>query len=276
MQKDIISATKDFQLEEVEKLIYEESNIENSIIIDSEISSMAKTNDATYINTIENLYTQVKYDDSIELAKSFNNVLLKDLNGKTIWVNGKKFLVEENLQINQKADLPLDELNDYDPDFSKFIPNQQVDKYLYIDVILDISSIQIDQSFKISKRYKEREKLFKRIDTETDKLIKLFDEEEKVLLSIKEESRLLEKAKIFNDFIDKHEVGLKPLKTNKGKPAIKKIIFNENDLIVPNELLGELYEKGNGLYLALDKDSKIIEAKRFLKDNNIKADLVLK
>ena len=105
-------------------------------------------------------------------------------------------------------------------------------------------------------------------------MIKLFEDDEKTLNQIKSESRIVEKVKKYNAFIDNNEAGLKVLKTKKNKKSFKKVIFNENDIVVPNEIIGVLYDKNKELYFALEDEKQIKKAKEFLKEHNLEAVMV--
>ena len=84
----------------------------------------------------------------------------------------------------------------------------------------------------------------------------------------------LEKAKKYNAFIENNESGLKVLKTKKNKNAFKKVIVNENDIAVPNEIIGKLYDKNYSLYFAVEDEKQIKKAKEFLKEHNLAAVMV--
>jgi hypothetical protein len=83
------------------------------------------------------------------------------------------------------------------------------------------------------------------------------------------------KIKLFNQFIQSLKVGDDSL-LNKKDNRFKEIMINEKDIAVPNELVGELFEKENQLYLAVSSENRIPEAKEWQKNNNEKAIMVLK
>jgi len=273
-KKNIIGATEDIQQRLELKYIHKEEHVINSIVIDPSATSIARTSRFAYIKVFEEVYLQVKYDNCIEQAESFDNLTYHDLVGKSAWIDGKKTVIEENLKINKTLELPLDLYKDFEPEFEKYINNNQLGKYMTIDVVLDIQPMKIDSSYKISNRYKKREELIDTIDTNVGKLIKLFEDDEKVLNQIKSESRIVEKAKKYNAFIDNNEAGLKVLKTKKNKNPFKKAIVNENNIAVPNEIIGMLYEKNKDLYFALEDEKQIKKAKEFLKEHNMEAVMV--
>ena len=273
-KKNIIGATEDIQQRLELKYIHKEEHVINSIVIDPSATSIARTSRFAYIKVFEEVYLQVKYDNCIEQAESFDNLTYHDLVGKQAWIDGKKTVIEENLKINKTLELPLDLYKDFEPEFEKYINNNQLGKYMTIDVVLDIQPMKIDSSYKISNRYKKREELIDTIDTNVGKLIKLFEDDEKVLNQIKSESRIVEKAKKYNAFIDNNEAGLKVLKTKKNKNPFKKAIVNENNIAVPNEIIGMLYEKNKDLYFALEDEKQIKKAKEFLKEHNMEAVMV--
>ncbi|MDY0138731.1 MAG: hypothetical protein RBR50_03435, partial [Candidatus Izemoplasmatales bacterium] len=66
----------------------------------------------------------------------------------------------------------------------------------------------------------------------------------------------------------------KVLKTKKNKNAFKKVIVNENDIAVPNEIIGKLYEKNSSLYFAVEDEKQIKKAKEFLKEHSLEAVMV--
>lgn len=273
-QKDIIGATEDIEQGLGLNYIHKEEHVINSLVIDSSVSSIARTSRFAFIKAFEEVYLQVKYDSCIELAESFKSLTYQDLVGKSAWIDGKKTTIEENLKITKTLELPLDSYKDFEPDFEKYINNNQLGKNMTIDVILDIQPMKIDSSYKVSNRYKRRQEIIDSIDTNVDKLIKLFEDDEKLLNQIKTESRIVEKAKKYNVFIENNEAGLKVLKTKKNKDVFKKVIVNENDIAVPNEIIGKLYEKNNSLYFAVEDEKHIKKAKEFLKEHNLEAVMV--
>ena len=275
MKKDIIGATEDIEQALGFNYIHKEEHVMNSIVIDSSVTSIARTSRFAYVNAFEDVYLQVKYDSCIELAESFENLAFHELVSKPVWINGKKTIIEENLEIKKTLQLPLDTYQDFEPEFEKYINSNQYGKYMIINVVLEIEPIKIDSSYKVATRYKQRDEIIKTIDSSVDRLIKLFEDEEKVLNQIKFESRLTEKAKKYNNFIDNNEAGLKVLKTKKNKNPFKKVIFSENDLVVPNEIIGVLYEKNKNLYLAVETEKQIKKAKEFLKEYSLEAVMVL-
>jgi len=274
-QKDIIGATEDVEQGLGLNYIPKEEQVVNSLVIDPSVTSIARTSRFAYVKVFDEVYLQVKYDSCIELAESFENLTYQALVGKSAWIDGKKTTIEENLKITKTIELPLDAYKEFEPEFEKYIISNHLGKYLTIDVILDIEPMKIDTSYKISNRYKRREEIIETIDTNVDKLIKLFEDDEKVLKQIKSESRLIEKAKKYNDYIDNNEAGLKVLKTKKKNKSFKKIIFKENELVVPSELIGVLYEKNKDLYFAVENEKSVKKAKDFLKDNKLEAVMVL-
>jgi len=274
IQKDIIGATENIEQGLGMNYIHQEEHVINSLVIDPSVSSIARTSRFAYIKVFEEVYLQLKYDNCIELAESFENLTYQELVGKSAWIDGKKTTIEENLKITKTLELPLDSYKDFEPDFENYINNNQLGKYMTIDVILDIQPIKIDASYKLSNRYKRREEIIDSIDANVDKLIKIFEDEEKLLNQIKSESRIVEKAKKYNAFIENNESGLKVLKTKKNKNAFKKVIVNENDIAVPNEIIGKLYDKNNSLYFAVEDEKQIKKAKEFLKEHNLAAVMV--
>jgi len=275
-KKDIIGATEDIVQGSGFNYIHKEEHVVNSVVIDSSVTSIAKVSQFAYIKVFEDAYLQVKYDNCIELAESFDNLTYEELVGKPAWIDGRKIIIEKNFEINKTLELPLDSYKDFEPDFKKYINNNQIGKYTTINVIVDIVPMKIDSSYKVSNRYKEREEIGNMIDANVDKLIKLFEDDEKALNHIKSESRLVEKAKKYNAFIDNNEAGLKVLKTKRNKNSFKKVIVKENDISVPNGIIGVLYDKNNDLYLALEDEKQIKKAKEFLKENNLDAVMVSK
>lgn len=274
VKKDIIGATEDIEQGSGFNYIHKEEHVINSIVIDPSVTSIARTAQSAYIKVFEELYLQMKYDTCIEHAESFEDLTYHELVGKTAWIDGKKTVIEDNLDINKTLELPLDSYKDFEPDFEKYINDNQLGKYKSIKVIIDIQPMKIDSSYKISNRYRKREELNDSIDANVDKLIKLFEDDEKTLDQIRSEPRLVEKAKKYNAFIDNNEAGLKVLKTKKNKNSLKKVIVNENNIAVPNEIIGRLYEKNNDLYFALEDEKQIKIAKEFLKEHNLEAVMV--
>lgn len=277
-KSNLFSATLDFQATPAKKLLKNEENIDNSLaIINENIVSFCTTyNEKGYINIFDDVYCEVILDDSIITAISFKNEKLSSLVGKTIWFDGKKYSVEKNLKIEETIYKPVNEYAFYEPIYEDYINAEGNKMYANIEVEINVLPKKIDQSYQKSKRYEKRNQVNNEMNTKIDLLVNIFPDEEKQLQIIKEESRLTEKAKSYNDFVDKHQIGIKSLANKKKKDkSFSKIIFNEKDYLVPNEVVGKLYEKKDNLYLAIKDENKISQAMNFLKESNLKAELVL-
>ena len=90
---------------------------------------------------------------------------------------------------------------------------------------------------------------------------------------IQDERSLSERIRKYNEIIKDKEFGVEALVDKKN--AFKQISFKEDDIIIPSDIIGKLYLKDKKNYLALKDESKIGDAKKWLKDNKLEAVLIL-
>lgn len=274
----ILASTNDFIGNISNNLIYSEDIIPNSTIVKKSIHSIAVKSDKCYIPFVEDLYLKANYNSNIELAHSFTNQTLSSLISKKIWINNQIFTVLKENVINVEERISLDQADSYLPDFDKYLDTNSKDKYLKTIININVLPMTLDNTYQKSPRYQKRIQMMNNIDNNIRSLIKLKDDKEikdiHTLNKILEETRISEKAKVYNDYVDKHESGLKAL-NNKKNSFSNKFLINEKDFTVPSDTTGVLYEKKNHLYLAVENESKLDSAVKFFKDNNLTGSVIL-
>ena len=163
-------------------------------------------------------------------------------------------------------------MNLYNPEFDSY-EKEFKGIALELEVIVDVKPIKLDNSYNLSNRYKEIQKTEARLNESLSKLEKfgLDKQSQKQIDNIKSERLLINKVKMFNDFVANIDFGVDALKNKKS--SIQTINVNETDLVVPNELIGKLYSKSNKDYLATS-ESRLSDASKWLKDNKMEAILI--
>ena len=229
--------------------------------------------DVLLMNAFGNNYYPVSISDgSLFTSESFENITLKSLSGKRVWTKGKWFDVIEKETISKTIHVPLDQVNTYQPEFVDY-EKEYNGLALELLVSVDIKPIKLDNSYSLSTRYKVIQKVENELNESISKLEKL-DLDKKLLKqldSIKSERLLVNKVKMFNEFVSSKEFGVEAL--NNKKSPVSTINVNETDLIVPNELIGKLYFKNNKNYLATS-ESRLEDASKWLNDNKMEATLI--
>ena len=225
------------------------------------------------MNAFGNNYYPVPISDgSLFTSESFEKAMLKSLSGKRVWVKGKWFDVIEKATTSKTVYVPLDQVNSYQPEFGDY-EKEYNGMTLELLVSVDVKPIKLDNSFTLSNRYKVIQKVENELNESISKLEKLELDKKllKQLESIKAERLLINKVKMFNDFVSSKDFGVEAL--NNKKSPVSTININETDLIVPNELIGKLYTKNNKNYLATT-ESRLENALKWLKDNKMEATLI--
>lgn len=238
-----------------------------------DIKALGVADDVLYVNAFEDNYYPISiHDNSIYTAESFENQTVNALLGKQIWFKGKIHNVEEKESVNETVYVPLDEVESFKPDFES--SEKSFDGItLSLTVSINVKSIKLDGSFALSNRYKTIQKVENELKESIAKLEKM-DLDNKLLKqleNIKSERLLSEKVKMFNAFIASKEFGVDAL--NNKKSPVSTINVNEDELNVPNELIGKLYTKQNKNYLATTEEH-INDAKKWLKENKTEAVLI--
>lgn len=243
------------------------------ILLEIKIPSSYMLNGILYTNLFEDKYYGIKEFDSSYVAKSFENQTYSSLVGKEIWYDDKHIVVNNNDKISKNYFLPLDEYKSFVPNYDEIVKNDKP-YTLSLKVICNVEPMTVDSSYKVHPNYKNYESLDLQVSSNLEKLIKLDDSKlNKVIKKIQDERSLSERIRRYNEIIKDKEFGVEALVDKKN--AFKQINFNESDIIIPSELIGKLYMKEKKNYLALNSESKIDDAKKWLKDNKLEAVLIL-
>ena len=219
-----------------------------------------------------NFYEFDVSDESLFLADSFRNSSINQLVNKDIWVKGMTQHVSAMDSSSFDVKVPLDEVESFVPDFDG--EAQQYTK-LTKELVLNcnIYPLKVDGSYALSSRYKTIQRVENELKESIAKLEKMDLDKKlhKQLESIESERLLSEKVKMFNTFVASKEFGVDALNNKKSPVSI--INVNEDELNVPNELIGKLYTKQSKNYLATTKE-RIADAKKWLKENKMEAVLI--
>lgn len=238
-----------------------------------DIKGLGVADDVLCVNAFrDNYYPLNVGDNSLYIAESFENQTIGSLLGRKIWLKGKVYNVEEKETINGSVSVPLDEVEIFEPDFdsSEKTFNGVV---LSLTVSIDVKPLKLDGSYTLSSRYKTIQRVENELKESIAKLEKM-DLDKKLLKqleNIKTERLLPEKVKMFNIFVESKEFGVGAL--NNKKSPISIINVNEDELNVPNELIGKLYTKQSKNYLATTIE-RVNGAKKWLKENKMEAILI--
>ena len=268
---DIVVATKDLN-PSIELKLKEDNSKKDSWILHDCTKSAYVLNDTLYLNAIEDQYYSISDWSSLVKAESFSDTYLDNLFNNQLWIDGKIVNVKKNDVIKREFVKPLDEYKSFAPDFDG-IADEYKDYTLSLDVNVTVNPIVLDNSYKLSDSYKKLDDLNKSLDKYLEELDKLIDDKDakKQLNSIKSERNIFEKAILYNVFIESEDFGVEALNT---KTKFNRVTYDLS-WVVPSDLLGKLYTKGKDLYFALNDESRIDEANNWLKDNNLKAVLIL-
>ena len=136
-----------------------------------------------------------------------------------------------------------------------------------------VNPIVLDEQYKLSGSYQKVDALQKSLTHNLEELKKLVDDKDakKQLTNIESERNIFEKARLYNLFIENKDFGVEALNT---KTKFKKVNYDLS-WVVPSDILGKLYTKGKDVYMALNDESKVEEAKKWLDENHIEAVLIL-
>lgn len=270
----VMMATQDSGLECDFLLISKQSDLNRDAkIISNDLTAYSKDGKIMAFDIFEkNFYEFDSSDDSLFIANSFRESFVGQLVGKDVWVKGVQYHVLETDNISFDVKVPLDEVEMFVPDF-----DSEAQKYTKLtkELVLNcnVYPLKLDGSYALSNRYKTIQRVENELKESIAKLEKM-DLDKKLLKqleSIKSERLLSEKVKMFNAFVASKEFGVDALNNKKSPVSI--ISVNEDELNVPNELIGKLYTKQSKNYLATTKD-RIDDAKKWLKENKMEAVLI--
>ena len=225
-----------------------------------EIKGLGLDEDILCVNAFgDNYYPLSIGDNSIFTAESFESETVGSLLGKRIWYKGKIYKVEDKENINSAINVPLDEVESFEPDFDSSEKTFN-GITLSLTISIDVEPLKLDGSYALSNKYKT----IQRVENELKESIAKLE-------SIKSERFLSEKVKMFNAFVASKEFGIDAL--NNKKSPVYIVNVNEEELNVPNELIGKLYTKQSKNYFATTKE-RIADAKKWLKENKMEAVLI--
>lgn len=248
-----------------------------SFLIHPNFSSLVIENKTIFVEVWNRLYIPCLHTSAIFYGKSFQKSELGNLKNKKIWFEGKDREIQAHSEIKKTIFRPLDEYQSFQPDFQSYL-NEEHAFSIKINLEIEVLPIHIDSTFKKSIRYERILKIRNSLQNSFNDLKKLLSEDESKLKNLDrviKERDLHVQIKLFNQLIQSLKVGDDSL-LNKKDNRFKEIMVNEKDVTVPNEIIGELFEKENQLYLALTSEKRLVEAKEWQKENNEKVILVLK
>ena len=264
-------ATKDFKANDL--ILFKEAKCDSdAYVFGVDCKSAYSYNGDLYVNPFENFYLAINDWKSIIRSESFKDLPLSKLYGRRIWVDGKNIIIKKQDSISKTFIKPADEYKNFQPDFEE-IANEYTEYALCLDVVVNVNPMVLDSSYKLADNYKKLENLSNELSKRLEELSKLLDDKKakKQIETIASEKIIKEKVNLYNKFIEDNEFGVDSLN---NKKAFSKLKFEE-DMLVPSDLIGKLYKKGKELYLALSKETRIDDAKKWLQENNVKAVLIL-
>lgn len=257
-------------------LLDKEENINKSaLVLNCHLKNAYSSDEKLYVNLFDDYYYPIENWDYLIKSHSLSNSRYGDLVGKSIWVNGKILTIKNDDSIYKSIEKSLDEYNNFTPDYEALSKEYNgYCKTLHIHV--DVEPIKQNNSYHKHPNYKNLSDLEERVRNNIDKLIKLAGEDKKLLKqldSISSSRSIMEKVNKYNVYINETTIGDETLMSKKN--GFKEIKVNENDIIIPSDIIGKLYLKDKKNYIALKDESKIDDAKKWLKDNKLEAVLIL-
>lgn len=248
---------------------------QKALLINSNIDSMIGNENQYYIRVFDEYYAPVNQDISFLFkGSSFINEKVQTLVNKRSWFDEKDRTIESEKVFEVVEMQPLDSYKQYEPDFEALYKQLVKDNYGKVRINVNVKPIMIDSTYQISPKYAKRTKIEAFVEESLNKLQKLADENsKKTINNIKTIKWVAEKIQKHNEFVATNEFGDDTLKNKKS--SISKININIEDITIPQELLGKLYIKKNQQYFALKDETRLAEAKQWLKENNQDAIMVL-
>lgn len=276
IDKNMKYATNDFPNKETVLLKEAKDSELPAMIISSDIKSMIITDKTGYINIFEDVYAPIIVDiTQLIIAQSFSELRVDQLINKSLWYDGKDRVIEPKLIVEKTIYQPIDTYKNYTPDFNSILNSEVKGLYGEVYVQVDVLPLKIDDSFKMSPRYKKKSEVQTQLQDNLDRLIKLVDDDKKEeVKDIIQTTILIERLQKYNAYITSTSVGLEQL--NNKKNPFKTIQINTSEISVPHELIGTLYIKDNQNYFAVEDENKISSANEWLKENKLSAALVKK
>lgn len=218
----------------------------------------------------------IKDSNSLYKAKCFINEKRDSLAGKEIWYKGKKVTVLSSDIVNKHVFVPLDQLSLFEPDFDAY-ENEYDGLSCELVINVDVESIKADSSYLLSPRYQKIAQIEQKISESIKKIKSMLNDDDKKAIkqteSIQSERHLPTKIRMYNEFISDKNFGLESL--NNKKENFSVININEDEILVPNEIIGKLLLKAGKNYLATSED-RIKEASSWIKEAKIEATLIRK
>ena len=267
-------ASRDADINSNVVLLEKEENInQEALVALRKINAFSGEFPMVSVNVFEDKYYSFSIEEkSFIRAISFSNKPLLELANKNIWVDGKVYDVQESDIIEFDVSVPLDEVESYTPDYeskAKAYANYS----LMLKVVANVSPIKLDGSYALLNRYGIIDRVKKDIEEGLARLEKMDPEKDvlKKIKAVREERNLPTRVKMFNKLASENVFGDESLK-NKKSPIVV-INVNENDLFVPNELIGKLYTKKGNTFFATTME-RINDAKKWLNENKMEAVLI--
>ena len=192
------------------------------------------------LNVFDDYFYTIKFNDFFVKARSFNNKKIGELCSQgynSIWYNGNMVDILNSDSVNEYVYLPLDEYKDYNPNFEFYLSNYKKIT-LSVSINFEVNPIVIDASYKPSPKYDKINQYNLQLKNGIEKIKSLFGDDKKLskqIETIEKERNIFEKADLFNKFITENQAGVSSL--NNQKNNFKPIIVDQNDLIVPNDLI---------------------------------------
>lgn len=276
----LIESTSDFEGKELLVSTLTENSKETHQIING-LGSVAVTKQDMFLNPFDNIYVPVEKSKTIYCAHSFRNQTLQSLLTKKVWIKDKIQPIQETKKVEVELYKPVDEYNTFKPDYKQFY-DDKVNKYVCeINIVVDVKPMVIDKTYTISKRYEKIKNTLLSINQKIEDIKKLVPDDKenknihKQIEKVDKERNIINKVKLCNQLIEDIKIGDDALLNKKDK-RYQSVNISESDVLVPSDLIGLLFEKQNNLYLAIDDEQSIENAKVWLKENKEKAVLVLK
>lgn len=229
------------------------------------------------INVFNDVYLPIDFHkNTLFKGESFKNRPLRDFANKKIWFKGKKFDIKEQKTITDTVYLTLNEIENYSPDFDK-IAMRNEDLVCTLNVEVDVRPLTLNNTFKRHSNYKVREKAEIDLNNAIKKIENLnIDGIEKKLFTIKNTKILIDKIRLFNTFLKDEEEKIGDAILTLKEKNISPIIVSSEKIVVPSDLIGELYQKDGKTYLAINSESDYKDGKEWLGNNKMEGSIILK
>lgn len=260
----------------VEVLISKEKVLsEKAYLVKSKIPSAYVQNGDLYVNLYDNCYYPIINYEEIIIGESFADKKYIDYVNQDIWYQNRKIKIVATDNIVKTIELPLDEIESYKPNFENDANNYK-GFTINLTISYDIRPMVKTNLYSRHPNYKNNEEVVNKIEKNLKKLINFVGDNKEMLNqleSISNSIMLNDKVDKYNKFISENKFGDSTLLSKKND--FKEINYKESDIIIPSDILGELLIKDKKTYFALNDESKIEEAKDWLKENKMEAVLIL-